>query len=152
MSKNNVGQVASLALASAAHSSTTRRIVDAVHSGELLDSEYETFGVFGLQIPTEVDGVPREVLNPLLAWTDKQAFEHEVRKLAGMFQKAFKLYEGDVQESTICAEAGGKKRILLTGSGKELPDELVKDVRMREGTCHGLGGIARLGSKTSLGK
>jgi phosphoenolpyruvate carboxykinase (ATP) len=45
----------------------TRRIVDAVHSGELLDSEYETFGVFGLQVPTNVEGVPRELLNPRLA-------------------------------------------------------------------------------------
>jgi phosphoenolpyruvate carboxykinase (ATP) len=77
----------------------TRRIVDAVHSGELLDSEYETFGGFGLQVPTNVEGVPRELLNPRLAWADKEAFEREVRKLAGMFQKAFKLYEGDVKES-----------------------------------------------------
>ncbi|KAG1838722.1 phosphoenolpyruvate carboxykinase-domain-containing protein [Suillus subalutaceus] len=67
--------------------------------GSFSTANTRPFGVFGLQIPTEVDGVPREVLNPSLAWTDKQAFEHEVRKLAGMFQKAFKLYEGDVQES-----------------------------------------------------
>lgn len=77
----------------------TRRIVDAVHSGELLNAEYETFDVFGLQVPTSVEGVPRELLNPRLAWTDKEAFEREVRKLAGMFQRAFKLYEDDVQES-----------------------------------------------------
>ncbi|KAI6044604.1 ATP-utilizing phosphoenolpyruvate carboxykinase [Pisolithus marmoratus] len=75
--------------------SYTRRIVDAIHSGELLDAEYETFDVFGLQIPTLIEGVPRELLNPKLAWADKVAFEREVRKLASMFQKAFKLYEGD---------------------------------------------------------
>ncbi|KAI6026430.1 hypothetical protein PISMIDRAFT_92167 [Pisolithus microcarpus 441] len=79
--------------------SYTRRIVDAIHSGELLDAEYETFGVFGLQIPTKIEGVPRELLNPGLAWADKDAFEREVRKLGSMFQKAFKLYEGDVRES-----------------------------------------------------
>ncbi|KAG9316437.1 ATP-utilizing phosphoenolpyruvate carboxykinase [Chiua virens] len=77
----------------------TRRIVDAVHSGELLNAEYETFGVFGLQIPTSIEGVPRELLNPRLAWADKEAFEREVRKLGSMFQRAFKLYEDDVQES-----------------------------------------------------
>ena len=76
----------------------TRRIVDAVHSGELARAEYETFGVFGLQIPTALEGVPRELLNPRLAWTNKEAFEREVRKLAGMFQKAFALYEQDVDE------------------------------------------------------
>ena len=76
----------------------TRRIVDAVHSGELAKSEYETFDVFGLQIPTSLEGVPRELLNPKLAWADKEAFGREVRKLAGMFQKAFALYEQDVEE------------------------------------------------------
>ncbi|EGN99577.1 hypothetical protein SERLA73DRAFT_179657 [Serpula lacrymans var. lacrymans S7.3] len=77
----------------------TRRIVDAVHSGELLKADFESFDVFGLSIPTGLEGVPREVLNPSLAWADKEAFGREVRKLAGMFQKAFRLYEGDVQES-----------------------------------------------------
>ncbi|KAH9924909.1 ATP-utilizing phosphoenolpyruvate carboxykinase [Fomitopsis serialis] len=76
----------------------TRMIVDAVHSGELAKAEYETFGTFGLQVPTHIEGVPRELLNPRLAWTDKEAFEREVRKLAGMFQKAFALYEQDVEE------------------------------------------------------
>ena len=76
----------------------TRAIVDAVHSGALAKAEYETFGVFGLQIPTALEGVPRELLNPRLAWTNKEAFEREVRKLAGMFQKAFALYEQDVDE------------------------------------------------------
>ena len=74
----------------------TRRIVDAVHSGELARAEYETFGVFGLSVPTALEGVPRELLNPRLAWKDKEAFERELRKLAGMFQKAFALYESDV--------------------------------------------------------
>ena len=76
----------------------TRRIVDAVHSGELAKAEYENFGVFNLQIPTGLEGVPRELLNPRLAWANKEAFEREVRKLAGMFQKAFALYEQDVDE------------------------------------------------------
>ncbi|KAJ2931250.1 hypothetical protein H1R20_g5855, partial [Candolleomyces eurysporus] len=74
----------------------TRRIVDAVHSGELLNAEYETFGTFGLSIPTHIEGIPRELLNPSLAWNNKEAFKKEVRKLAGMFTKAFALYESDV--------------------------------------------------------
>lgn len=76
----------------------TRRIVDAVHSGELAKAEYENFDVFGLQIPTGLDGIPRELLNPRMAWQDKEAFEREVRKLGGMFKKAFALYEQDVDE------------------------------------------------------
>ncbi|KAH9060353.1 ATP-utilizing phosphoenolpyruvate carboxykinase [Lactarius deliciosus] len=76
----------------------TRRIVDAVHSGELKNAQFETFETFGLQIPTAIEGVPRELLNPALAWPDRAAFEREVRKLGGMFQKAFALYEKDVEE------------------------------------------------------
>jgi len=81
----------------------TRRIVDAVHSGELAKAEYENFGVFGLSIPTSLEGVPRELLNPELAWADKEAFQREVRKLAGMFHKAFALYEKDVDEKVSLA-------------------------------------------------
>jgi len=77
----------------------TRTIVDAIHSGELAKASFEAFGTFGLSIPTSIEGVPRELLNPSLAWPDKEAFQREVRKLAGMFQKAFALYEKDVAES-----------------------------------------------------
>jgi phosphoenolpyruvate carboxykinase (ATP) len=78
----------------------TRRIVDAIHSGELADpsTEYENFDVFNLSIPKNIEGVPREILNPKLAWRDKGAFQREVVKLATMFQKAFRAYESDVEE------------------------------------------------------
>jgi len=82
----------------------TRRIVDAVHSGELSKAEYETFGTFNLSIPTSLEGVPRELLNPSLAWQDKEAFNKELRRLAGMFQKAFALYQDDVESKV--REAG----------------------------------------------
>ena len=82
----------------------TRRIVDAVHSGELSKAEYETFGTFNLSIPTTLEGVPRELLNPSLAWQDKEAFNKELRRLAGMFQKAFALYQDDVESKV--REAG----------------------------------------------
>jgi phosphoenolpyruvate carboxykinase (ATP) len=76
----------------------TRRIIDAIHSGELAKAEYETFGTFNLEIPTAIEGVPTELLNPKKAWKNKEAFEREVRKLGGMFMKAFALYERDVEE------------------------------------------------------
>ncbi|KAJ6593656.1 phosphoenolpyruvate carboxykinase-domain-containing protein [Mycena capillaripes] len=75
----------------------TRAIVDAVHNGSLAKAEFESFGTFNLSIPTHVEGVPKEVLNPHTAWPDKEAFQREVRKLAGMFAKAFALYEKDVE-------------------------------------------------------
>lgn len=74
----------------------TRAIVDAVHDGSLAKCEFETFPVFNLQIPTNLPNVPRELLNPALAWPDKDAFDREVRKLGGMFVKAFAVYESGV--------------------------------------------------------
>ena len=79
----------------------TRRIVDAIHSGELSDLEktkYERFDVFGLQVPTGIEGVPPQILNPARAWQEKDAFAREVRKLAAMFHKAFAVYESGVEE------------------------------------------------------
>lgn len=43
----------------------TRKIIDAIHSGSLLKAEYKRTEVFGLQIPTEVEGVPSEILEPM---------------------------------------------------------------------------------------
>ncbi|KIM31221.1 hypothetical protein M408DRAFT_7061 [Serendipita vermifera MAFF 305830] len=81
----------------------TRRIVDAIHSGELLAAEYENFDVFNLSIPTHIEGVPREILNPSLAWSDRNAFTREVRKLGAMFNKAFLLYLREVDEKVKAA-------------------------------------------------
>jgi phosphoenolpyruvate carboxykinase (ATP) len=43
----------------------TRKIVDAIHSGELLTANYKKTEIFGLEIPTEIDGVPSEILDPI---------------------------------------------------------------------------------------
>lgn len=42
----------------------TRKIIDAIHSGELLKANYVKTEVFGLEIPTEIEGVPAEILDP----------------------------------------------------------------------------------------
>jgi phosphoenolpyruvate carboxykinase (ATP) len=80
----------------------TRKIIDAIHDGSLAATlaagKSENFGVFNLTVPTEIEDVPRELLNPEVAWADKEAFGREVRKLAVMFGKAFKLYESDVDD------------------------------------------------------
>lgn len=43
----------------------TRKIIDAIHSGSLLNANYSTTEVFGLEIPTAVEGVPSEILDPM---------------------------------------------------------------------------------------
>lgn len=42
----------------------TRKIIDAIHSGSLLEANYVKTEVFGLEIPTAIEGVPSEMLEP----------------------------------------------------------------------------------------
>lgn len=42
----------------------TRKIIDAIHDGTLLEAEYVETPIFNLAVPTQVNGVPSEVLQP----------------------------------------------------------------------------------------
>ncbi len=42
----------------------TRKIINAIHDGSLLEAEYEATPVFNLAVPAKVNGVPTEVLHP----------------------------------------------------------------------------------------
>ncbi|SNX84785.1 probable phosphoenolpyruvate carboxykinase [Melanopsichium pennsylvanicum] len=84
----------------------TRKIIDAIHDGSLAKAQFENFGVFNLQIPTAIEGVPETLLNPATSWSDKSAFKVEVNKLAEMFTTNFEKYSNDV--SAEVAAAGPK--------------------------------------------
>lgn len=74
----------------------TRAILDAIHSGELANVEYETYEVFNLPVPKTCPGVPAELLNPATAWTaGRDSFQQEVKKLGGLFVENFKKYESE---------------------------------------------------------
>lgn len=70
----------------------TRKIIDAIHSGSLLTANCIKSEVFGLEIPTEIKGVPSEILNPVNAWEDKVAYKETLMKLAGLFKKNFEVF------------------------------------------------------------
>ncbi|KAF5186203.1 Phosphoenolpyruvate carboxykinase (ATP), partial [Thalictrum thalictroides] len=70
----------------------TRKIIDAIHSGSLLDVSYTKTEVFGLEIPTEVEGVPSEILQPKNTWSDENAYNNTLLKLAGLFKKNFEVF------------------------------------------------------------
>ncbi|KAK9134181.1 hypothetical protein Syun_013511 [Stephania yunnanensis] len=71
----------------------TRKIIDAIHSGSLLNANYNKIDVFGLDIPTEVEGVPSEILDPKNAWSDKKAYQETLLKLAGLFKNNFEVFQ-----------------------------------------------------------
>ncbi|KAJ1297904.1 hypothetical protein BS78_01G413700 [Paspalum vaginatum] len=70
----------------------TRKIIDAIHSGELLTADYKKTEVFGLEIPTKIEGVPSEILDPINTWTDKAAYKETLLKLAGLFKNNFEVF------------------------------------------------------------
>ncbi|XP_059279553.1 phosphoenolpyruvate carboxykinase (ATP) 1-like [Lycium ferocissimum] len=70
----------------------TRKIIDAIHSGALLKAEYKKTDVFGLEIPTELEGVPSEILDPVNTWPDKKAHKDTLLKLGGLFKKNFEVF------------------------------------------------------------
>ena len=69
--------------------SYTRAIVNAVLAGRLDTVTTLKDGVFGLAVPTEVPGVPAEVLSPRGTWSDSEAYDAQAQKLAGMFRQNF---------------------------------------------------------------
>ncbi|KZV24945.1 phosphoenolpyruvate carboxykinase [Dorcoceras hygrometricum] len=70
----------------------TRKIIDAIHSGSLLKANYRKTEVFGLDIPTEIEGVPSEILEPMTTWPDKKAYKDTLLKLGGLFKNNFEVF------------------------------------------------------------
>ncbi|MFF2174862.1 phosphoenolpyruvate carboxykinase (ATP) [Lysinibacillus sp. NPDC058147] len=80
--------------------SYTRTMVRAAIDGKLANVETIQDSVFGLNIPTSIEGVPTEVLNPRDAWADKAAYDAKAAELAGLFNKNFEKFS-NVSEAII---------------------------------------------------
>jgi phosphoenolpyruvate carboxykinase (ATP) len=74
--------------------SHTRAMVNAILSGALDKVATTTDPIFGLNSPTTVPDVPSEVLNPRNTWADKEGYDKQARKLAGMFRDNFTNFAG----------------------------------------------------------
>jgi phosphoenolpyruvate carboxykinase (ATP) len=76
----------------------TRALLHAALDGKLNNVSYKKDPVFGLEYPTECEGVPPEILNPKNTWEDKMAYDEQAKKLAKLFKENFKSYENDVTD------------------------------------------------------
>jgi phosphoenolpyruvate carboxykinase (ATP) len=76
--------------------SLTRRIIDAIHSGELAKAPTQKDPTFGFEVVTECPEVPSDILIPKNTWKDKAAYDAAAKKLAQLFINNFKAYEGGV--------------------------------------------------------
>lgn len=78
--------------------SYTRAMVHAALEGELNHIETVRDGIFGLDIPVHVAGVPDQVLVPKNTWENKAAYDKAAKELAMKFHENFKKFT-DVSEA-----------------------------------------------------
>ena len=71
----------------------SRAMVTAALSGKLDDIPYNHDELFNLDIPTKVNDVPSEILDPKNTWDNKDSYDHSAKKLAQMFVENFKKFE-----------------------------------------------------------
>ena len=81
----------------------TRAIVDAIHAGTLQQAPTTKDPVFGLEVVTEVNSVPSELLMPRATWQDKSEYDQTAHKLAVLFQENFKKYAEGVRPEVLAA-------------------------------------------------
>jgi phosphoenolpyruvate carboxykinase (ATP) len=82
----------------------TRAILDAIHSGELAQAEYENYPIFNLAIPTSCPGVPSQILNPRGVWkSGEDNYLQEATRLGKKFQENFLKYQDGVTKEVIAA-------------------------------------------------
>ena len=76
----------------------TRAMVRAALSGELDKVKMDVDPVFGLNVPTQVPGVPDGILRQRDSWPDGKDYDEQARKLADMFRKNFEKFGNGVDE------------------------------------------------------
>jgi phosphoenolpyruvate carboxykinase (ATP) len=81
------------------HLPYTRRMVSAAMNGELEHAVYQADPVFGLSIPSAVEGVPPKVLKPRDAWTDQADYDRQARMLVERFRENFEQYRSGVTDA-----------------------------------------------------
>ncbi len=79
----------------------TRAMLNAALEGKLDDVEYMTDPAFGLEVPTEIPGVPSELMRPRDTWDDPDAYDRQATKLATMFRENFKKYAAGVSQAVV---------------------------------------------------
>lgn len=87
----------------------TRRMVNAALNGELAGVDFKEDPHFHVMVPTHVEGVPDDMLNPVNTWADKAAFEETANKLAAKFSAHFdKAYGNKNLSQAIVSQCPGK--------------------------------------------
>jgi len=65
----------------------TRAMITEALEGNLEKEDFTTHEIFGLQMPTNCNNVPNEVLDPKQTWEDKAAYDAKAKTLAKSFKR-----------------------------------------------------------------
>jgi phosphoenolpyruvate carboxykinase (ATP) len=81
----------------------TRQMLSEALEGNLDNAEFVEDPIFGLSIPTQVNGVPSDILIPRQTWDDKEAFDAKAQQLAQMFHENFESFKAEASKDLISA-------------------------------------------------
>jgi phosphoenolpyruvate carboxykinase (ATP) len=73
----------------------TRGIIDAILGGAILNAPTKKIPYFNFEVPTELEGVDTNILDPRDTYADAAQWEEKAKDLAARFIKNFKKYEGN---------------------------------------------------------
>jgi phosphoenolpyruvate carboxykinase (ATP) len=76
----------------------TRRLIEAALTGELKKAKWVKDERFGFEIPTQVEGVPDDILSPRKVWAKPEAFDLKANELATRFVENFQQFANEVDE------------------------------------------------------
>ncbi len=85
----------------------TRAIIDAILDGSIDQAEFETVPYFNLQIPTDLEGVNTNVLDPQNSYADANDWDVKARDLAQRFINNFAQFT-DTDRGAALVEVGPK--------------------------------------------
>ncbi|KGE15277.1 phosphoenolpyruvate carboxykinase [Sphingobacterium deserti] len=76
----------------------TRSLIRAAINGELSDAHFIAHTSFSVLVPQSCSGVPDAILNPRDTWEDKDAYDQQTNRLAGLFIQNFEAYQEQASE------------------------------------------------------
>jgi len=82
----------------------TRKMLSEALAGNLDRIEYSEDPFFGLSMPSNVTGIPSDILNPRNTWRDKEAYDKKANELAKMFTENFNQFKKQAAKEIL--EAG----------------------------------------------
>jgi len=85
----------------------TRRIINAILDGSIENAPKTTMPYFGLQIPTALEGVGSQMLDPRNLYEDRERWNEKARDLAELFIKNFQKFTGH-EVGKMLVDAGPK--------------------------------------------